>query len=90
VNLIPLNDTAGFGGHAPIQVRMQAFATALRAGGLTATVRRNRGTDIDAACGQLRSRAAVTLAEPSVETTPSAAIGPVGPTAGDASARMTP
>jgi 23S rRNA (adenine2503-C2)-methyltransferase len=56
VNLIPLNDTAGFGGHAPRPARIQAFATALRQGGLTATVRRNRGTDIDAACGQLRFR----------------------------------
>jgi 23S rRNA (adenine2503-C2)-methyltransferase len=79
VNLIPLNDTAGYGGHAPIQVRMQAFATALRAGGLTATVRRNRGTDIDAACGQLRSRndQIVTLQ-------------PAAPASGDASARMGP
>jgi 23S rRNA (adenine2503-C2)-methyltransferase len=56
VNLIPLNDTAGYGGHAPPPARLQAFATALRQGGLTATVRRNRGTDIDAACGQLRFR----------------------------------
>jgi 23S rRNA (adenine2503-C2)-methyltransferase len=56
VNLIPLNDTAGFTGHAPEHRRMQAFATALRRGGLNATVRRNRGTDIDAACGQLRFR----------------------------------
>jgi 23S rRNA (adenine2503-C2)-methyltransferase len=56
VNLIPLNDTAGYGGHAPDRRRLQAFAAALRRGGLTATVRRNRGTDIDAACGQLRFR----------------------------------
>jgi 23S rRNA (adenine2503-C2)-methyltransferase len=56
VNLIPLNDTDGYAGTAPVAVRMQAFATVLREGGLTATVRRNRGTDIDAACGQLRSR----------------------------------
>ncbi|MGZ4735269.1 MAG: 23S rRNA (adenine(2503)-C(2))-methyltransferase RlmN [Acidimicrobiia bacterium] len=56
VNLIPLNDTEGYRGTAPVPVRMQAFATILRSGGLTATVRRNRGTDIDAACGQLRSR----------------------------------
>jgi 23S rRNA (adenine2503-C2)-methyltransferase len=56
VNLIPLNDTEGYMGTAPVPVRMQAFATILRSGGLTATVRRNRGTDIDAACGQLASR----------------------------------
>ena len=88
MNLIPLNDTAGYGGHAPIQVRMQAFATALRAGGLTATVRRNRGTDIDAACGQLRSRtAALGATDPGAPQ--SVAIGAVA-TPGDASARMAP
>ena len=79
VNLIPLNDTAGYAGHAPVQVRMQAFATALRAGGLTATVRRNRGTDIDAACGQLRSR-----------NSPDVPLRAVPPALGDASARMGP
>jgi 23S rRNA (adenine2503-C2)-methyltransferase len=57
VNLIPLNATAGYGGHAPGTARLQEFAGTLRAGGLNATVRRNRGTDIDAACGQLRFRA---------------------------------
>jgi 23S rRNA (adenine2503-C2)-methyltransferase len=56
VNLIPLNDTAGYPGRAPARDRLQAFAAALRRAGLTATVRRNRGTDIDAACGQLRFR----------------------------------
>ena len=34
----------------------RAFADRLRAHGITATVRRNRGTDIAAACGQLRAR----------------------------------
>jgi 23S rRNA (adenine2503-C2)-methyltransferase len=63
VNLIPLNDTAGYGGHAPRAARMQAFATALEQGGLTATVRRNRGTDIDAACGQLRFRHGASAAD---------------------------
>ena len=56
VNLIPLNDTAGFAGHAADPGTNAGIRHALRAGGLTATVRRNRGTDIDAACGQLRSR----------------------------------
>ena len=57
VNLIPLNPTAGFAGHAPGHGRVRRFAGRLRAAGVTATVRRNRGVDIDAACGQLRSRA---------------------------------
>ena len=58
VNLIPLNPTAGFTGVAPSSPRIQAFARALRGLGVNATVRRNRGIDIDAACGQLRSRLA--------------------------------
>ncbi len=78
VNLIPLNDTAGYAGTAPVPVRIQAFATILRSGGLTATVRRNRGTDIDAACGQLRSRVQGTVADPTVRTS------------ADQSARMAP
>ncbi len=78
VNLIPLNDTDGYAGTAPVPVRMQAFATILRSGGLTATVRRNRGTAIDAACGQLRSRTAEPVAEPRVRTStdPSARMAP--------------
>jgi len=64
VNLIPLNPTAGFAGSAPSRPRIQAFAARLRAHGVNATVRRNRGTGIDAACGQLRSRASVPLTPP--------------------------
>ncbi len=56
VNVIPLNPTAGFRGHAPNHARMETFARRLRVGGVNATIRRNRGTDIDAACGQLRAR----------------------------------
>jgi 23S rRNA (adenine2503-C2)-methyltransferase len=59
VNLIPLNPTDGFGGHAPAGPALRAFAERVRAHGVTATVRRNRGTDIAAACGQLRSREAI-------------------------------
>ncbi|HLJ08040.1 MAG TPA: 23S rRNA (adenine(2503)-C(2))-methyltransferase RlmN [Acidimicrobiia bacterium] len=56
VNLIPLNPTPGFGAPASPPRRVAAFAERLRAGGVNATVRRNRGTKIDAACGQLRTR----------------------------------
>ncbi len=56
VNLIPLNPTSEFSGTAPAQPGLRAFAERLRAGGVNATVRRNRGVDIDAACGQLRAR----------------------------------
>ena len=53
VNLIPMNPVA----HTPWQPspapRVEAFATILRDAGLDTTVRRNRGLDIGAACGQL-------------------------------------
>jgi 23S rRNA (adenine2503-C2)-methyltransferase len=56
VNLIPLNPTPGFGAPASPPRKVAAFAERLRQGGVGATIRRNRGTDIDAACGQLRTR----------------------------------
>ena len=64
VNLIPLNPTAGFGGAASATPRLRAFAERLRSRGITATVRRNRGTDIAAACGQLRARDAIPTGRP--------------------------
>ena len=56
VNLIPLNATGGYPGRPSGPTRIAAFAERLRASGIEATIRRNRGTDIDAACGQLRAR----------------------------------
>jgi 23S rRNA (adenine2503-C2)-methyltransferase len=56
VNLIPLNPTGGFAGRAPTRARMRDFAARLRAAGVATTIRRTRGVDIEAACGQLRSR----------------------------------
>lgn len=54
VNLIPLNPTAGYAGRGAARGRLDEFARRLRARGVTATVRRTQGRDIDAACGQLR------------------------------------
>jgi 23S rRNA (adenine2503-C2)-methyltransferase len=53
VNLIPLNPTPGYGVAGTPPGRVREFRDLLRALGVNATVRRNRGTDIDAACGQL-------------------------------------
>jgi 23S rRNA (adenine2503-C2)-methyltransferase len=56
VNLIPLNPTPGWpttGSSLPV---VRAFRDRLSTLGVAATVRRNRGTDIDAACGQLAAR----------------------------------
>ncbi|HSK92149.1 MAG TPA: 23S rRNA (adenine(2503)-C(2))-methyltransferase RlmN [Euzebyales bacterium] len=53
VNLIPMNPTPGVAWVAPPVAAQRRFAQILEAGGLTATIRHNRGTNIDAACGQL-------------------------------------
>ncbi len=66
VNLIPLNPTPGYAvrGSPPRQVR--EFRDLLREGGVNATIRRTRGTDIDAACGQLRAAHEIEAAPTSV------------------------
>ncbi len=56
VNLIPLNPTPGWPTTGSPAARVSQFREQLDALGVTATVRRNRGTDIDAACGQLAAR----------------------------------
>jgi 23S rRNA (adenine2503-C2)-methyltransferase len=67
VNLIPLNPTPGFGVPASPPGQVARFAQRLRERGVIATVRRNRGTAIDAACGQLRSHhVTVTSGTPAV------------------------
>jgi 23S rRNA (adenine2503-C2)-methyltransferase len=54
VNLLPLHP-GGAPGMQPASPRtMKDFAERLESKGITATVRRSRGLDIDAACGQLR------------------------------------
>ena len=55
VNLIPLNDVRE-SSFKPSR-RIAAFQRRLESHGLTATVRRSLGGDIDASCGQLRRRA---------------------------------
>jgi 23S rRNA (adenine2503-C2)-methyltransferase len=58
VNLIPLNPTPGWPTVGSPPARISAFASRLRAAGVNVTVRANRGTEIDAACGQLAATAA--------------------------------
>jgi 23S rRNA (adenine2503-C2)-methyltransferase len=53
VNLIPYNENPGLGFAAPAPEAAQAFLDALVARNLTAVVRKSRGLDISAACGQL-------------------------------------
>ncbi|MGE0727412.1 MAG: 23S rRNA (adenine(2503)-C(2))-methyltransferase RlmN [Acidimicrobiia bacterium] len=72
VNLIPLNATPGYPTVGSPPERVAAFRDQLVALGVNATVRRNRGTDIAAACGQLaaRSPAAPSPADTPVSLTP--------------------
>ena len=62
VNLIPYNTVEGLGWERPSVARQQQFVRTVRAGGVVATIRREKGGDIDAACGQLRLRAEDELA----------------------------
>ncbi len=55
VNLIPYNPTAGIGLKRPSRERVRAFQRELQAAGINATVRVERGQEIAAACGQLRT-----------------------------------
>jgi 23S rRNA (adenine2503-C2)-methyltransferase len=53
INLIPMNPTPAVPWEAPPVAAQRRFAAICESGGLTATIRHNRGTNIDAACGQL-------------------------------------
>ncbi len=54
VNLIPYNTVSGLEWKRPSLKRQQTFANVLREQRVSATLRREKGHDIDAACGQLR------------------------------------
>ena len=53
VNLIPMNAWAGAGFSSSSESRIQAFYDILEARGIPVSVRRSRGRDAGAACGQL-------------------------------------
>jgi len=54
VNLIPLNPTPGWPTQPSPPERIKQFSRILKAGGVNVTIRDTRGSEIDAACGQLR------------------------------------
>ena len=54
VNLIPYNTVEGLEWSRPSRNRQEKFLSILRAHKIPATLRREKGHDIDAACGQLR------------------------------------
>jgi 23S rRNA (adenine2503-C2)-methyltransferase len=53
VNLLPLNEAAGIPFERPSDDRVNRFARVLSDHGMTVSVRKSRGRDIRAACGQL-------------------------------------
>jgi 23S rRNA (adenine2503-C2)-methyltransferase len=57
VNLIPWNDVAGLSYSRPHDADLQTLIDTLRKSGISVKVRKRKGSEIDAACGQLRRRA---------------------------------
>lgn len=70
INLIPLNATPGWPTKGTPPDRVAAFRDSLESMGANATVRANRGNEIDAACGQLRADHAVPVSAPRRRTLP--------------------
>ena len=56
VNVIPMNPHDDAPYEPPSQDVVDRFTAALHEGGVRVTLRRDRGRDIDAACGQLANR----------------------------------
>ena len=54
INCIPYNTVEGLPWHRPSEARQDAFMSVLDHAGIPATLRREKGHDIAAACGQLR------------------------------------
>jgi 23S rRNA (adenine2503-C2)-methyltransferase len=54
VNLIPYNNVSGLPWTRPSERRQKKFLSILQANGIPTTLRREKGHEIDAACGQLR------------------------------------
>lgn len=56
LNVIPVNPVTGTGFHRPDKGDVAAFIQALKLSGMNASVREEKGVDIDGACGQLRGK----------------------------------
>jgi 23S rRNA (adenine2503-C2)-methyltransferase len=69
VNLIPFNEVEGLPYRPPTTEALNAFTAALREAGISVKVRKRKGSEIDAACGQLRLSA--------IGSRPSASLGVV-------------
>ena len=68
VNLIPYNKVEGLDWTQPSSDRQKKFLAVLRAADVRATLRREKGDDIAAACGQLRLQTQRAIATPALES----------------------
>jgi 23S rRNA (adenine2503-C2)-methyltransferase len=68
VNLIPYNKVEGLDWMQPSSDRQKKFLAVLRAADVRATLRREKGDDIAAACGQLRLQTQRAMATPALES----------------------
>ena len=64
INLIPYNTVEGLPWSRPSESVQEEFLSILKDRGIAATIRREKGHDIDAACGQLRRRVATASLHP--------------------------
>jgi 23S rRNA (adenine2503-C2)-methyltransferase len=64
VNVIPFNDVEGLPWHRPAPQALEEFLAPLRQARVSVKVRKRKGADIDAACGQLRRKALEGATEP--------------------------
>ena len=53
INLIPYNNVIGLSYESSTEIKIKNFWKTLNKGGVLTTIRKNRGNDISAACGQL-------------------------------------
>ena len=67
VNLIPYNPVAAFAWKRPDRERCKMFQHTLKTHGVTSTLRTEKGTDINAACGQLRLQHEQSMNNPVVD-----------------------
>jgi 23S rRNA (adenine2503-C2)-methyltransferase len=76
VNLIPFNDVQDLAYRRPDQQAVEDFVAILRRAHISVKVRKRKGADIDAACGQLRRSALASVEAPLVaEPEPATATG---------------
>ncbi len=64
VNLIPWNDVEGLPYNRPQDADLQYLIDTLRKSGVSVKVRKRKGSEIDAACGQLRRKVEMSVAAP--------------------------